>query len=89
MDLVRQAVWNDERVATWYAQNTILYCPQQRVEASGVLSTARALTRDDQLAIVHPRQFEHYARPDALTLLKLAPSALRRSLTRGLKGNAR
>jgi SAM-dependent methyltransferase len=57
VDLVRPAVWNDDRVQPWYAQNTLLYVAPDR---AAVLGGATALP----LSVVHPRlyEFQHVRR---------------------------
>lgn len=78
VDLVRPAVWDDEAVAPWYAQNTFLFTREP------IETPARLPTR-----IVHPRLFEPRIaheraiglRPRTLgELSREAPGAIRRSM---------
>jgi hypothetical protein len=51
LDLIRPIVWNDPRVAFWYAQNTILYVDTHQHEA---LVTRAGLAEGGVLDLVHP-----------------------------------
>src|SRR5262249_58853947 len=48
IDLIRPLVWNDDRVAFWYAQNIVLYVDQSRPDPAGVASV------DVPMDLVHP-----------------------------------
>lgn len=50
VDVVRPAVWSDDRVQTWYAQNTLLYVARDRALALGGASAL-------PLRVVHPRLY--------------------------------
>jgi SAM-dependent methyltransferase len=68
-DVVRPACWNDKRVETWYAQNTLLY-----LKRGGRL----ALSASDCVVIpdmVHPQL---WANPSPRTILKHLPRVVRR-----------
>lgn len=54
LDVVRPRVWDDEEVAWWYRQNTLLFCEDDLVERLPALRAARDATRDEQLSVVHP-----------------------------------
>ncbi len=88
LDVIRPRVWSDERVAFWYAQNTILYADaptRARVAPLGVVP--------GPLDVVHPRLHERThttppPRPAPLSLSRLLrelPPASRRALTRRLR----
>jgi SAM-dependent methyltransferase len=77
IDLVRPLVWNDDRVAFWYAQNTVLYLDESRPDPDGVASV------DVPMDVVHPGL---YLRPP--TKPKPAPLSLQRVL-RELPGATR
>lgn len=67
-DVVRPHVWNDDRVAVWYRQNTILY----RRDSSPTTTV---------LDIVHPRTFEKSREiPGLRRSLALLPEAAWRSI---------
>jgi SAM-dependent methyltransferase len=55
VDLVRQAVWQDPRVAFWYAQNTVLYVDPSTEQAHSILKTTAAIGTPRDL--VHPAQY--------------------------------
>jgi SAM-dependent methyltransferase len=89
LDVVRPAVWDDQRVAFWYAQNTLLYA--DAATRARVLTPARAAM---PLDVVHPRLHEraHMTPPPPaapLSLSRLAkevPSATRRAIRRRFGG---
>jgi SAM-dependent methyltransferase len=99
IDAIRPSIWRDDEVNWWYRQNVLLLCEGELVERHAALRDARAATRDEQLAVVHPhlhlsaasernRLAEELARSPSLRelLRKLPPTAAaaaRRRLTRG------
>jgi SAM-dependent methyltransferase len=76
VDLIRPLVWNDDRVAFWYAQNIVLYLDQSRPDP-GLASV------DVPMDLVHPGL---HLRPP--TVSKPAPPSLSRVL-RELPGATR
>jgi hypothetical protein len=54
VDAVRPDLWDDERIAWWYRQNTIVYVRQDRLGEYPPLSAARRRTSDRMLDVVHP-----------------------------------
>jgi SAM-dependent methyltransferase len=76
-DIVRPAVWNDEAVAPWYAQNTLLYTAPDLPQLHHEPMPSR---------VVHPRLFlDHisaaYSRPRTLReITQELPSAARQSI---------
>ncbi len=77
LDIVRPAVWGDERVDVWYRQNTVLYVKASR---AGELRTAVKPADPEALSIVHP---ELYTR----RLLRAhSPSGGAKSLLRSVVG---
>lgn len=88
IDAVRPVVWRDERVAYWYAQNTLLYVDE---------TTRRSLDReadgDAPFDIVHPEMFTRARtfkpkapEPSLSHVLKELPRAARRAAARRLGG---
>lgn len=69
VDVVRPAVWENERVAFWYAQNTMLYLDA----STGVTSAVSALPLD----VVHPRM---HVRDHTRVKPAPAPPSLTRTL---------
>jgi SAM-dependent methyltransferase len=68
VDIVRPQVWNDENVEWWYAQNTLLYVPQDHALHAPALP----------LRLVHPRLFQRRTEegaqpPDPNTFRQLVP----------------
>jgi len=58
VDCLRDYVWNDQRVATWYAQNTILYVEHKRLKDEQTLKREYELRGTSRLSLVHPRLWE-------------------------------
>lgn len=54
VDLLRPALWNDERVAFWYRQNLFLYVREQRL---GALDMVAWQPGDMPLSAIHPEMF--------------------------------
>lgn len=57
IDCIRPAIWSNERVAMWYAQNCLLFAAREAIERSSTLAAARAATHAGQLNLVHPSVF--------------------------------
>ena len=62
VDVVRPAVWGDERVAFWYAQNVVLYVDKNHADIEAIRDQASRVARP--LDMVHPALHErdHTAR---------------------------
>jgi SAM-dependent methyltransferase len=60
VDCIRSRVWDDARVAPWYAQNTFLFADRSYLESNPELARLAHLTRDRSgagalpLRVVHP-----------------------------------
>ncbi|MGZ4384189.1 MAG: class I SAM-dependent methyltransferase [Gaiellaceae bacterium] len=93
VDAIRPLVWSDPRVASWYAQNILIFARPEVIAAHPLLAQERARTADSQLSLVHPRMMtaiaahatKHVRRPTAreFSLRDLAdafPHALARSI---------
>jgi len=84
IDLVRPLVWNDDRVAFWYAQNTVLYVDASRPNPVGVAPVTAPMD------LVHPRLYlrpthKHKPSPPSLQhVLRELPGATRRALAKRL-----
>jgi SAM-dependent methyltransferase len=84
VDLVRPLVWNDERVAFWYAQNIVLYLDGSRPDPAGTASV------DAPMDLVHPRLYQRKPpapKPAPLSLqrvLRELPGATRRAVSHRL-----
>jgi SAM-dependent methyltransferase len=87
VDVVRPVAWNDDRVAFWYAQNTLLYVDSATSERLGLDGSVPLLD------VVHPRLLERtqttrVAKPAPLSLSRLLreiPAATGRALGRRLR----
>jgi SAM-dependent methyltransferase len=94
VDAIRPAVWADERVAFWYAQNTLLYVERSRladIESRVATPGARS---GPPLDLVHPglhvRDHTRPARPAAppslSRVLRDLPGAAYRAVSRRARG---
>jgi SAM-dependent methyltransferase len=54
VDAVRPAIWDDDEIAWWYRQNTLLFCTPPVIAQSDALREALLATRRHQLSVVHP-----------------------------------
>jgi SAM-dependent methyltransferase len=89
LDVIRPEVWRDERVAFWYAQNTILY-----TDAATRARVAPNTVASGPLDVVHPRLHERIhttppPRPAPLSLSRLLrelPAASSRAVKRRWRG---
>lgn len=80
VDCIRPYVWSRPEVATWYAQNTLLFVRRDRVD--GRATAAMAAASGMPLDVVHPRMFlEHHVR------LGMALRNLRRALRARVRGS--
>jgi SAM-dependent methyltransferase len=55
LDVVRRALWDDEDVAPWYAQNAFVFVHRRHLERLTRLRDLAARARSLPLAVVHPR----------------------------------
>jgi SAM-dependent methyltransferase len=58
IDAVRSRVWDDENVAWWYAQNTIVFVREGAMGSYPALACAFAATDPLHLTRIHPRNYE-------------------------------
>jgi SAM-dependent methyltransferase len=58
IDCVRKRIWNNERVAWWYAQNTLIFARLDQLNRYPVLQREHELTSPWPLSVVHPRKYE-------------------------------
>lgn len=61
IDGVRRAIWGNENVEWWYAQNTLIFATPPALERSPALRRAHELTVASQLSVVHPRKYREMA----------------------------
>lgn len=76
VDAIRRRVWNNSKVASFYAQNMFLYVKEDMLRHLPALQSEREDTRDWALDIVHPQHYLIYASNQHLsasTALKLLP----------------
>jgi SAM-dependent methyltransferase len=58
IDALRPRLWDDEDVAWWYAQNTIVYARDEAVSTRPALAEALRMTDPARLTRIHPRNYE-------------------------------
>jgi SAM-dependent methyltransferase len=59
IDFLRSAVWNNENVERWYAQNLLLFVRKDFLATRPMLEQLAARTNINQLSIIHPRTLEN------------------------------
>jgi SAM-dependent methyltransferase len=64
VDCIRPRVWGNPDVEPWYAQNTLLFVKEDRLQDYPKLAAARAAMSGGSLSMVHPRIYLN-ARRDA------------------------
>jgi SAM-dependent methyltransferase len=57
VDCLRKQVWQNDDIEHWYAQNTLLFVRQDRLERDSLLEKAFEQTARSQLSLVHPKQY--------------------------------
>lgn len=57
VDCIRSRVWTDARVAFFYAQNMLLFVKKSKLKQNKLLQREHALTKREQLSIVHPHRY--------------------------------
>jgi SAM-dependent methyltransferase len=82
VDAIRPRVWENELVAWWYAQNTLLFVSASELEARPRLRSERERFQG-MMDLVHPRMYEEAVRAwkevTTRQLLKMLPAALART----------
>jgi cyclopropane fatty-acyl-phospholipid synthase-like methyltransferase len=72
IDLIRKSIWENEEVAWWYAQNTLLYCEREYAKTNALLAQELASAAKMPLRLVHPRKLD-----EAVWQERLAQGAIR------------
>lgn len=80
VDYLRKQIWQNEQVAFWYAQNTLLYVRSDYLEQHPELKREYEATNKNLLAIAHPKMFTDMGITRLLSLLRLFPFAVNRAL---------
>lgn len=76
VDAIRPRVWNNRKVASFYAQNMLLYVHESMFQQHPILRRERQRSVDWPLDIVHPQHYLIYASNQHLSLsatVKLFP----------------
>lgn len=62
IDCIRKRIWNDDQVAFWYSQNTLLFVHGDLVEQMAELGAELEATSRAMLSVVHPHKYLSSAR---------------------------
>lgn len=97
IDCLRPRLWDDERVAYYYAQNLVLYVARERLDAEPALAALRDRHGGPPLALVHPGLLEAWVAarqrrpppPSLSRLLRELPGAAGRAVRRRMRGARR
>ncbi|MBZ0292965.1 MAG: class I SAM-dependent methyltransferase [Anaerolineae bacterium] len=84
VDCIRKRVWNLPEVPFWYAQNTLLYVREDYLRTKPDLQREYEQTSQQQLAILHPQMLTDMGITRLLTLMKLFPFTIRRTINKRL-----
>jgi len=71
IDCIRKRIWNDPRVAWFYAQNTLLFVREDAIEKSPALKREWQRASDFPLSLVVPWKYSQIADPSKRTLSKI------------------
>ncbi len=61
IDAIRKKIWNNNKVAYYYSQNTFLYVKKSLLETEPTLNQAFKETNNSMLSLVHPELYTVYA----------------------------
>jgi len=70
VDCIRPALWRNEDVVYWYAQNLLLFVAESRIDGDPALAAARTAHAGMPLDIVHPTMFLARADPSEMNWRK-------------------
>jgi len=68
IDCVRARVWNDDTVAFWYAQNTLLYVRRDLIGSDETLKAEYVQSKNSPVSVIHPRLYCLHADPSHIDL---------------------
>jgi len=60
VDAIRPSVWDDERVAMWYSQNSLIFANQESLAEHPALMASRTPSLALPIDVVHPSLFLYY-----------------------------
>lgn len=90
IDCLRKALWADESVEPWYAQNIFLFVRNDALENYPALAGAFTAQDNSQIAMVHPKVYLESCQSRELTLSQLPkilasmPALIKRAITNRL-----
>jgi SAM-dependent methyltransferase len=96
IDCIRDAIWNNEEVDWWYAQNILIFAKERHVLMDPKLRSSMDQTSLSQLSLVHPKNYLRVATQgidiglkSALQLLpRLTINAIKNRLKRNMRSSA-
>ncbi|SNB47967.1 methyltransferase domain-containing protein [Geobacter sp. DSM 9736] len=83
IDCIRSEVWHNDRVEWWYAQNILMFVRRDLLDRYPGLRRKLELTRNNQLSLVHPKQYL-LAKEQSSAPFHPALTALPRRVKRGV-----
>jgi hypothetical protein len=83
IDCIRKRIWNNDQVAYYYAQNMLIFCRRDVLQAHSVLQGERIRRPDAPLSLVHPKKLSELAH--SLRQLYQAADDLRATIPPGEK----
>ena len=69
VDFIRKKVWDNPKVGTWFAQNTILYVHRDYMEANSTIKEEWG-NNSFPLSVVHPKNYESYVLLNNMGLMR-------------------
>jgi len=87
IDCIRRRIWNDPRVAWFYAQNTLLFVRGDAIEKNASLNREWKRASDLPLSLVHPLKYTQIADPSNHPPSKIFWDAVNWLKRRGLRGS--
>jgi hypothetical protein len=88
LDCMRPRLWNDPRVAWWYAQNILVYASEEGLSKNPRLASCREGSSHLQLSIVHPTKYLDVADPRLRGFrdsLRFSPMPAKRAFLKAFK----
>jgi SAM-dependent methyltransferase len=81
VDFIRKEVWDNPKVGTWFAQNTLLYVHQDHMEANSNIKEEWK-KNSFPLSVVHPKSYEGYVLLNNMSLKRTLKAMPRMILER-------
>ncbi len=79
-DVIRREIWDDNSIAYWYRQNTILYVRKDRIEQNAVLRPLLPMAGEPLTRMVHPELCNQWDGLYFTEVLKLLGPTFKRAI---------